>query len=478
MEFDLNKRHCFFFNEISKIPHGSYNEKELSDYIVDFAKKHNLAYKQDELYNVIVYKPGSKGLEEAPALMLQAHIDMVAEKNKDCDHDFMKDPLKLVVKEGWLHAEGTTLGADDGHGVAYMLAILEDKTLVHPPLECVFTALEEVGLLGAINITTDWIKSHRMISLDGGGECSTLLSNAGGCRANVHFPVVKEANEWPTYRLEVRGLLGGHSGGNIDKERGNANVLAVRAIKELMLKKINVRLVEVQGGLKVNAIPREADIVFTTDSDEVMLNQIILATLNTYKIELEHSDSGIDLKLMQEEKAITALSLKNSTDLINLIYLLPNGFRHRSMAINGLTLTSLNLGVLSTEEKEVVLHYSLRSAIDSGIDYLLNIIQTQAELFNCSVSISSRYPGWNYKVKSSMRDTLAKVVKDSYNVELELKATHGGTECGIFSVLYPDFDIIAMGPETEHVHTPDERLNLASFDRVYKLLTTVISECK
>ncbi len=478
MEFDLSKRHCFYFNETTKIPHGSFNEKGLSDYVVEFAKAHNLAYKQDEMHNVVVYKAGTLGLENAAPLMIQAHLDMVCEKNKDSNHDFESDPLDLYVEDGWLHARGTTLGADDCTGVAYMLAILEANDLKHPPLECVFTSQEEVGLMGSMNITTDWIKAHRMISLDAGGETSTIISSAGGCRCDVSYPLVLSENTWPTYTIEVKGLLGGHSGGQIANERGNANTLVARALQEAMLQGVNVRVVSIHGGLKDNAIPREAEITFTSDTPIEVLQTVIESTRRDFLVEFEHSDADIQLQLKNVDLALKAADIVSSKAVINLIYLLPNGFRHRSMAIPGLTLTSLNLGVIRTNENTVVLSFSLRSAIESGISNLLRIIDVQASLAGAKCEISARYPGFNYKVESPLRQIMADVVSEMYDVELELKAGHGGTECGIFSGLYEDFDIIGVGPQSEAIHTPDERLNLESFDRAYELLKTIISRCE
>ncbi len=478
MEFNLKKRHCFYFNETTKIPHGSYNEKELSDYIVHFAKKYHLEYKQDSMHNVIVYKSGTFGLEDSEPLMIQAHIDMVCEKNKDSHHDFDTDPLDLYVEDGWLKARGTTLGADDCIGVAYMLAILEANDLKHPPLECVFTTQEEVGLMGAMNITKEWIKSHRMISLDAGSETATIISSAGGCRCDVTRKIIIKTNDWPTYSLEVNGLLGGHSGGQIANERGNANTIAARVLQEMMLDNINIRIVKINGGLKDNAIPREAEIIFSSNTSEEKIRNSLEKTTIDLKTELEHSDPNIQVKLLNVEKAEVAANMSTSKKVINLIYLLPNGFRHRSMFIDNLTLTSLNLGIIRTQDNLITLSYSLRSALESGISNLLNIIALQAKQFGARCRISSRYPGFNYKKESNLRKIMEKVVEEKYGVKLELKAGHGGTECGIFSGLYEDFDIIGLGPQSLDIHTPDERLNLESFDRAYDLLKQIISECE
>ncbi|MDD4643193.1 MAG: beta-Ala-His dipeptidase [Erysipelotrichaceae bacterium] len=478
MEFDLTKPHCFYFNEIAKIPHGSNNEKGLSDYLVTFAQTRGLAFKQDDMFNVIIYKPATEGYQQAKPLMIQAHMDMVCEKNKDSDHDFMKDPLKLKVEDGILRADKTTLGADDGTGVAYMLAILDDDNLPHPPLECVFTVQEETGLYGAMNLKAEDISAHRMISLDGGGETNTLLSSAGGCRDRVVKQLRFMANEDKTYQLSVLGLLGGHSGGEIHKEKGNANKLVMRIIKEALLKEADINLVSYNGGLKENAIPREADVVFTSVTPMSSLNKLFFESVTDIKTELEFSDPGFKIEFKEVAQASQKIERKISDELVNLVYLLPNGFKARSMAIENLTLTSLNLGVVTTSDDQIELAISIRSALKSGIENLIREIACLCETFKATYSIHAFYPGWNYSEVSPMREALTDVVKDIYDQDLELIAAHGGCECGVFKAMYDDMDIVSIGPKTRFIHTPDEELDLASFDRTYKLLTTFVSACK
>lgn len=477
MEFDLTKRHCFYFHETTKIPHGSKNEKALSDYIVEFAKKHHLKYKQDHVWNVIVYKDATEGYENAAPLILQAHLDMVCEKNKDSNHDFEKEPLKLIVKDGILKADGTTLGADDCTGVAYMLAILEDDQLPHPALECIFTTMEEIGLFGAMELNPDDIHGHRMISLDGGGETSTMLTSAGGCRVDLIKKIEWEVNTASCYRVAVRGLLGGHSGGEIHKEKGNANVLAVRALKELQISGIDLQLVEIKGGLKENAIPRECDVVFASNEPQAVIAERLKAVEKDIKAELEFSDAGIKFEFEATNCSNKKMSSVCSDDVIDFIYFMPNGFQHRSMAVEGLTLTSLNLGVVETNAETIVLTTSIRSALESGIEHLVRLLTSLSKRLGFDVNVNARYPGWNYSKVSPMRDIFSQIVQDLYKTELKLIAAHGGCECGVFKGLVPDMDIISVGPKAAHVHTPDEQLDLASFDRTYHLLCSIVSAC-
>ncbi len=473
MEFDLSKKHCYYFNEISKIPRGSGNEKAVSDYIVAFAKERRLACKQDDLFNVIIDKPATPGYEDSEPLILQAHIDMVCEKNGDSDHDFEKDPLELYVDdEGWLHAKGTTLGADDGNGVAYMMAILDDNTLVHPALSCIFTAQEEVGLVGAAHLTKEDLHGKRLINLDGGGGTVTCTSSAGGCRLRIYRFFKRVVSDGTGYHMLVKGLKGGHSGGSIHLERGNANLIAARLLKELEAEGIDVTLSAFNGGLKNNAIPREADVLFDSPSSE----EIVIATVQNLaekiRKELEFSDEGFTVEIEKME-VTTCIDKESSDAFLNYLFLMPNGLMHRSMAIEGLTTASLNAGVVHTKEDHFMLDELVRSALESDTDLLVAKLKTLADLLGMEVQERERYGGWAYSAKSPLRDTLAEVVK-AHGKELVCKATHGGLECGIFKALDPDMDIITYGPVSTGEHTPDEKLNLESFDESYQILCDVI----
>ena len=477
MIFEMTKPHCRYFYEISKIPHGSKNEKAISNYLVDFAKSRNLKYMQDELWNVIIYKGASEGYKSSQPLMLQAHTDMVCEKNKSSDHDFENDAIEFVVNDGILKANGTTLGADDGTGVAYMLAILDDDSLVHPPLECVFTTQEEIGMFGAMVLKKEDINSRRMISLDGGSETATMLSSAGGCRCSISKDVVFVPNSDKCYRLMIRGLSGGHSGGEIHKEKGNSNKLASRILKEAIFNNIDILLVSIDGGLKENAIPRECEIVFSSSAGYELLYNSFNSSAKDISNELAFSDENFMIEIEEVDMVNECMSISDSMDIINFIYLVPNGFKARSMAIEGLTLTSLNLGVVKTTDSKVICNFTIRSAIESAIDDLVNQVVSVSKLFGFSCDVGARYPAWNYSPVSKMREVMGECVKEIYNTELELKATHGGLECGVFTAMHSDMDIIMMGPIAKHIHTPDEQLDLASFDRAYKLLCAIVTRC-
>ena len=476
MDFELTNAPRRFFYELTRIPHGSYNEKAVSDWLVHFAEERGLEHVQDDMWNVVIYKPGSAGCENSAPLLLQAHMDMVCEANKGTEHDFEHDPLELEVVDGWLTAKGTTLGADDGTGVAYMLSILDDPDLPHPPLECCFTVQEEIGLCGALHLKADYFRAKRMVCLDGGGEVSTCTTSSGGTRVDASFSSALVPNADSCYHLFVGGLSGGHSGGEIHKEKGNSNVIEVRFLQEMRLAGIPVKVVSLSGGLKDNAIPRECDAVFASNADPDRIREVFEKTLSSVKTELEFSDAGFFARLESADTASESFSAEDSGRLISYLYLAPNGFQHRSMAIEGLTVTSLNLGVLRTEKGTFKATHSLRSAMASGIGDLVNKLSTLADFFGYSISLRSAYPGWNYSPVSEMRDKLAEALRRADDAELQCVATHGGNECGVFNSLGVE-DIVTYGPIAQFIHTPDERLDLASFDRSYKVLTELVKEC-
>lgn len=473
---DQNKAIFKYFEEISQIPRGSYHEEKISDYLVEFAKKYDLKYFQDDMKNVIIYKDGTKGYENHSAVMLQGHIDMVCEKNNDCHHDFGNDPLDLYVEDGWLKARGTTLGADDGYAVSYMLAVLESKDIAHPPLDCVFTVQEEVGLFGASHLKAENIRAKRMIGMDTGGEVVTCVSSSGGRRTVVTKSLIQKENKWNTYQLSITGLLGGHSGGNINKERGNANKLAFRMIQKLF-ESVPVCLVDVVGGLKENAIPRECVVTFSADTSIKLIDKIFKDIAKDIKSELEFSDPNFTYTLKQlSEKAPYCYDEKTSQEAIQLVYLLPNGFKAKSMVIEGLTTVSLNLGVLRIEDHALKCYFSIRSPMVSAKEELSHEIEVLSSLLNADVENMADYPGWNYEADSQMRDIFKQVIKEELDAEMVTQASHGGLETGVLKGLIPELDIVTMGPKCSGAHTPDEMMNLASFEKMFEVLQALLKK--
>ena len=461
-----------YFKEISKIPRASFNEKAISDYVVDFAKSRNLKFIQDEMNNVIIFKPASIGYENAPVVMLQSHLDMVAEKNKDSNHDFDNDPISLIEKDGILYADNTTLGADDGAGVAYMLGVL-DEDFDHPALECVFTVEEETGLSGAEFLDTSMLKSSLCVGLDGSGETETYISSSGGVRGIITKDLQRDAiHKSKTVKIEIRGLLGGHSGGSIDEERGNANKIA-GIILSRALKTFDLQLVSISGGLKLNAITRECDLEFTC-SDFNAFIEWFKEVEEEFKIQYEFSDAGLKFNLSEGESNL-ALSLTETKNLANLLLMLPYGVIQKSKVIEDLVITSANIGTVNLFENQLEIAVSLRATQTFVIETLIQQVEWLSETLGYNHEFSNKYPGWNYDINSKFRPHLLEVFKEMRGEDMAVVATHGGLELGIWKSKMPELDIVSFGPIMWDIHTPQERLDLASFDRTYDFLKATLS---
>lgn len=466
----------YYFEAISEIPRGSYNEKGIADYVENFAQEKKLRYVRDKLNNIIIYKDGTAGLENHEPVMLQAHMDMVNEKNKDSDHDFDHDPLQLYVEDGYVSAKGTTLGADDGYGVCYMLAILADQEAKHPPLECVFTVAEEVGLDGAIGFDESLINAKRMIGLDSETEGETCTTSSGGLDVLVYKDLHFTKSNEPGYQIMVKGLIGGHSGGEIHQGRGNANKLATRVMYGLIKEKIDFKLVSIEGGLKNNAICRECTIIFTTTADSSKLEKIVSKYQEYFKEELEFSDPGVKVEFKALNlNSVDVIDFKESAEIIEMMMVLKNGFVERSQAIKDLTTISLNMGVVYFEDNQLKISYLLRSPMKCAVENMCDELEITAKTFGGAIKAANYYPGWNYDPDSKLREQFKEFYFSRTGNKLKETASHGGLETGIFKGKIPDLDIITMGPDMNDIHTPDERMSIASFENSYYLLRDFIA---
>ena len=399
-----------YFEDISAIPHGSYNEKAISAFIADTAAKLGLYARVDERNNVIVKKPATPGYEHLPALLLQAHVDMVNEKNSDSDHDFTKDGLKLILEGNILRADGTTLGADNGQAVACMMAFLARKDMKHPPLECVFTSQEEVGLIGAIGFDPYDLKGTRMINMDCGPEGVCVAGSAGGTTIDIYKTVKRVPFAGEAVSLKVRGLKGGHSGGDIDKERGNANKIAARVLYAIA-KEMKVNLVSMDGGMMMNAIPRECDAVAAV-ADAAKAAEIAAEVEKKVKSELEFSDPGLTITLEPAAAPAEMLCDEDSDAFLKMLYLMPAGLVAKSMALEGLTVASQNLAAVKTQEDgRLYILYSLRSSVNSFLDDMGEKIDLLCHVFGAEAIFRPGFPTWEYTAKSELRDMLAKAYK-------------------------------------------------------------------
>ena len=473
------KKVFHYFEEICNIPHGSRNTKQISDYLVDFAKAHGLTYYQDELNNVVIIKEASKGYENAEPVIIQGHMDMVCEKEKGCDIDFEKEGLRLYVESDFVKAKDTTLGGDDGIAVAYALAILDSDELAHPRLEVVITVDEEIGMLGAIDIDLSMLKGHTMLNLDSDEEGHFLTSCAGGMSMITELPVKRVSQSGLKMLLTVTGLEGGHSGSEIHKEHGNANILMGRLLKQIM-DITPFGIISMDGGLKDNAIPRECncEILLPEESADAVM-QVAETLDQAFKNEFCVSDVKVEVLCKKEEVCET--KMLDYTSVHKVIFYLrtvPNGVQHMSMMMPGLVETSLNLGILNLKDDMFETVTSVRSSVSTRKEDLKDQVTQLVEMLGGEVTIEGDYPAWEYQPNSKMRDTIAEIYRELFGKEAIFEAIHAGLECGLFSEKIPNLDCISFGPMNYDIHTPKERLSISSTERMWKLIVEYLKRAK
>lgn len=464
----------FWFEQISQIPRGSLNEKEIARFLVEFAQKRQLSVVLDEMNNVLIRKCGQQGGENAQSVLLQGHTDMVCEKSLDSTHDFTKDAIKLIEEDGWLKADHTTLGADDGFAVAYMLSLLEDTTIKHPPLECLFTAAEEIGLLGAVAFDTSLLKSKRCIGLDSGGENLTVITSSGGIRGKAKIISKKDTLYTYTMHVSIEGAIGGHSGNDITKQRANAAQLMTLVAFDYQIDTGNtLGLIDVQVGKSENAIPFAGDMVLgcTSPFNPEVLDLVIRRNLAQYEL----SDPKVSIVYKAGVSAL-GFDISSSQRFIRFACLFFQGVQWMSQDIEGLPLLSANLGYLKCIDDTLVAGFSFRSPISDMLDQNIRKVQLLAELLGLETEFTSRYPGYPFDKNSPLRSFYQQWFLKHTGQELRLQASHGGLELGIWKGAIPDLDIITMGPIHELIHTFNEKLNLASFDLVYQRLCAFLGE--
>ena len=461
-----------YFREISAIPRASFQEEAIADYLENFAKELGLRYERDAIHNIIIFKDATEGYEDAPVVMLQSHTDMVAEKNNDSSHNFDTDPLDLYIEDGFLKARGTTLGADDGAGVVYMMGILADKDAKHPALECVFTVQEETGLTGADLLDTSNLKADVLIGLDGSGEIETYISSCGGVRGALTRPMSLVAHQSKAITIRVRGLLGGHSGGEIDQERGNASKLAGIFLYKAK-QHFDYRIVAIQGGNKLNAITREHDVTIAVEDVEAFKTWFAEVE-KEFLTQYEFSDAGLNF-IVEETTTDVALTKEDTDVVVDTLFMLPQGVIQMSKAIPGLVITSANIGTVELKEDELEICVSLRATQGFVIETVMDQVSWIAKANGLSVEYSSRYPGWNYDANSKFRDRTMEVYKKLRGTDMTTEATHGGMELGIWKDRMPHIDIVSFGPIMYDIHTPQERLDIASFERTYEFMIELIA---
>ena len=450
-----------FFEEISAIPRPSYHEERIADYLVAFAKARGLWVVRDELHNVLIKAPATDGLSDRAPVLLQGHTDMVCEKNADVEHDFLRDPLKLYVDGDLLRARGTTLGADNGIAVAMMLALLDGALGAHPPVECLFTTAEEVGLNGAEGFDYRHIDARRMVNLDSEALGWVTAGCAGGIRSDLVLRAKTELFSGEALSVSVTGLMGGHSGENINSGRANANKLMGRLLDALLRELPDTRLVTLTGGSKDNAIPRECRAWLAVSSVEAASSILEEEGMRVAEA-LSADDRGFSLTVETGEPFAVMLSGEDTRRAVSLLHTARNGVMAMSEDIPGLVETSRNLGVVTAEDATLTFVFSSRSSKENALDGSVEELEALASSLGCTARHYSRYPGWEYAKVSPLRDAYLRAFRDVTGKDAAVNVIHAGLECGIICSKLPDMDVISIGPSMYDIHSPDEALELSS----------------
>lgn len=464
------------FYSLTQIPRPSKKEEKAVIFLENFGKELGLETIKDELGNIIIRKPASKGMENRKGIIFQAHIDMVPQKNSDKVHDFEKDPIIPRIVEDWVYATGTTLGADNGLGIAVAMAVLEDKDMVHGPVEALFTIDEEAGMNGARGLKPGLLKGDILINLDSEDEGELYVGCAGGLDANVTFKYneVSVPSGSEGYKLSITGLKGGHSGMDIILGRGNANKALVRILLPLM-KDLGASIASIEGGSLRNAIPREGFATLAIPSSNVdAAKKIVEKHFEEMKHELSAHEKDLKITFEKCDTPVKVIEDKVALNMVKAVYACPNGVERMSDAMPGLVETSNNLAIVKSAEGKIEISCLMRSSVDSAKDVLAAAIASTFELAGADVSLTGGYPGWKPDMDSAILKTMKAVYKDLYGNEPEVKAIHAGLECGILGGTYTNWDMISCGPTIRSPHSPDERVNIPTVEKWWNYIVEVL----
>jgi dipeptidase D len=468
----------YYFSEICKVPRPSKKEEKIISYLQNFAAEQNLEIKKDEAGNILIKKPATPGKENLKTVVLQSHVDMVCEKNNDVEHDFLTDPIETIIDGEWLKAKGTTLGADNGIGVATELAILAANDIEHGPIECLFTIDEETGLTGAFALKEGFMSGDILLNLDSEDEGELFIGCAGGIDSvgEFHYREVPVPTGYFFFRVDVKGLKGGHSGGDIHLGRGNANKILNRFLSQTA-KKYDMYICEVNGGNLRNAIPREAYAICAVPHDA---KEPVRVDLNIFIADIENefavSEPDLKLTLQSETPRKMAIDQDTSSRLLKTLYAVPHGVYAMSQDIPGLVETSTNLASIKMiDSKKIKIETSQRSSILSARNDMANTVRAAFELGGARVSFGEGYPGWKPNPHSEILEIAVASYKRLFGVDAKVKAIHAGLECGLFLDKYPGLDMISFGPTLTGVHSPDERMHIPSVEKFWNHLLDVLA---
>ena len=462
-----------WFYEINQHPRSSGKEKEISDFLVNFAKERNLEVYQDELLNVIIKKPGTKGYENSETLIIQGHMDMVCVKTDDSNHNFDTDPIEMIVDGDLLRANNTTLGGDDGIAVAYGLAILDSDEIAHPPIELLITTNEETGMDGAIALTNEHLSGTRLLNIDTEEEGEFLVSCSGGANVEVVFDAERKDSNSKGLNIVIGGLLGGHSGGEIHKQRLNAIKAMARLLNRV---KDDVVLSSIEGGIKHNAIPSRAEVVVACENiDEVKakLSSLSEEIKSEYRVE----EPGYFMEIKDVE--VNSTYTKDLSDrYISFLMSLPDGVMYMSKDIDGLVQTSLNNAIIEEEDGKIVLTTSVRSCVPSSLREILDKLDVITSAFGGHFREYAHYPAWQYEEVSPLRDIAVKTFVDQYGKQPLVNSIHAGLECGLLKEILPNTDMLSYGPTIKDAHTPKENMSISSVGRVWDFTKNLLANLK
>lgn len=469
------KKVFHWFYELNQVPRCSGEEKEVSDFLVEFAKKRNLQVFQDEIHNVIIKKSGTKGYENLDPVIIQGHMDMVCVKGNNSSHDFTKDPIEMIVEGDLLRANDTSLGSDDGIAVAFALAILDSDDLKHPPLEILITTNEETGMDGVHGLSSEHLQGKTLLNIDSEEEGIFLVSCAGGATQVIRFKVEKEDNQGTGLELSISGLKGGHSGMEIIKQRGNANKLMGRLLDHIR-RKSHITLSSISGGTKHNAITNIAKASFLAEDLDGIKDRVEKFS-KSLKEEYRVEDPAlkVEIKEVEIDKTYTK---QLSEDLIDYLIMSPNGVQYMSKDIEGLVQTSLNLAIIEEKEGEIVITTSVRSASSTSLREILRVLEIIGKRTGATIEELGNYPAWQYDENSKIRDKALEVYRSLFKEEAEVSAIHAGLECGLLKEILPDTDMISFGPNIFDVHTEKENISISSAGRIWEFLVALLESMK
>jgi len=468
-----------YFDEILSIPRISKKEEKIIAYLIEFAKKHKLGYQKDQVGNLLISKPATRGMENRKGVILQSHVDMVGEKQSGVDHDFDRDPILAHLEEGWVKAKGTTLGADDSIGIAASMAILASAKVVHGPLECLFTVDEESGMTGALGLQPGFLKGSILLNLDSEDEGEIFIGCAGGMDtlATYTFKRIRTKRKWTALRVRVEGLQGGHSGDEIHRGCGNS----IQMLNRLLWKadrRFKIRLAGIEGGKARNAIPRESEALITLPARSLQLVRVYFESFTgILKKELEAVEPDFNMTLEPVDLPDMGMTRKRQRRLFNALYACPHGMIAMSQEIEGLVETSTNLAsIKALDEETLEIVSSQRSSVESAKQDTADRMASLFSLLGASVRHSDGYPGWKPDMSSEVLKLSEQVYRELFDEDPDVQAIHAGLACGLFLQKYPDLDMISFGPTIKGAHTPEERIRIDTVDKFWKFLLAILEQ--